>query len=78
VPIAREAWPSFSIARPFRAVARALADTRRYPGLLRMVVGSWFYQDAIGTVMPATLPPACSTSPTCTPTRISTPSFATS
>ena len=51
VPIAREAWPRFSIGRPFRAVARALADTRQYPGLLRMVVGSWFYQDAIGTVI---------------------------
>jgi UMF1 family MFS transporter len=51
VPVAREAWPAFSVARPFRAVARALADTRQYPGLRRFVVGSLLYQDAIGTVI---------------------------
>jgi UMF1 family MFS transporter len=51
VPVAREAWPRFSVARPFRAVAQALADTKRYPGLRRFVIGSLFYQDAIGTVI---------------------------
>jgi UMF1 family MFS transporter len=51
VPVARAAWPAFSVARPFRAVARALADTRQYPGLRRFVIGSLLYQDAIGTVI---------------------------
>ena len=51
VPISRGLWPPFSLARPFRAVARSLVETRKHPGLLRMILCSWFYQDAMGTVI---------------------------
>ncbi|MDP3773816.1 MAG: MFS transporter [Gemmatimonadales bacterium] len=51
VPVPRAAWPPTTRARPFRQVARALVDTRRHPGLLRLLLASLFYHDAIGTVI---------------------------
>ncbi len=35
----------------FREVGRTLKDTRRYPGVLRFILGSFLYQDAMGTII---------------------------
>jgi UMF1 family MFS transporter len=32
-------------------VVEAVRDTRRYPGLLRLVIASYFYQDVLGTII---------------------------
>lgn len=47
----REKWPMLSLTRPFREILDALKDTRRHPGLLRFLVTTYFYQDAIGTTI---------------------------
>ncbi len=51
IPVAREQWRRLSLAEPFRELARSVADSRRHPGLLRFILTSYFYQDAIGTVI---------------------------
>ncbi len=51
LPVPRAEWPKLSIVRPFREVVQALVRTREHPGLLRFVLCSYFYQDAIGTVI---------------------------
>jgi UMF1 family MFS transporter len=43
--------PSVRIGTAFVAIVRALGDTKHYPGLLRFVLASWFYQDALGTAV---------------------------
>jgi UMF1 family MFS transporter len=43
--------PPVRLAGAFRELSRALADTKHHPGLLRFVVASWFYQDALGTAV---------------------------
>jgi UMF1 family MFS transporter len=47
----RSEWPKLSVARPFREIAAALRDTRHHPGLLRFLLTTYFYQDAIGTTI---------------------------
>lgn len=44
-------WPKLSITRPFREIGEALRDTRHHPGLLRFLITTYFYQDAIGTTI---------------------------
>jgi UMF1 family MFS transporter len=43
--------PPTRFGAAFRELSRALADTKHHPGLLRFVVASWFYQDALGTAV---------------------------
>jgi UMF1 family MFS transporter len=47
----RAQWPRLSIAKPFRDIFAALRDTRNHPGLLRFLITTYFYQDAIGTTI---------------------------
>lgn len=47
----RGARPPTRLGAAFRELSRALADTKHHPGLLRFVVASWFYQDALGTAV---------------------------
>ena len=47
----RAQWPRLSIAKPFRDIFAALRDTRHHPGLLRFLITTYFYQDAIGTTI---------------------------
>lgn len=47
----RSQWPKLSIAKPFRDIFTALRDTRRHPGLLRFLITTYFYQDAVGTTI---------------------------
>lgn len=51
LPVPRREWPRLEFVRPFRELAAAVADSRRYPGLLRFVLSSYCYQDALGTVI---------------------------
>ena len=39
------------IASAVTELVGALRDTRRHPGLLRFVLATWFYQDALGTAV---------------------------
>ncbi len=47
----RSQWPKLSITRPFREIGAALRDSRKHPGLLRFLITTYFYQDAIGTTI---------------------------
>ncbi len=39
------------VATAVNELVGAFRDTRRHPGLLRFVLATWFYQDALGTVI---------------------------
>jgi MFS transporter, UMF1 family len=43
--------PAVRLGSAFRELSRALADTKHHPGLLRFVLASWCYQDALGTAV---------------------------
>ena len=43
--------PAVRLGGAFRELARSLADSKHHPGLLRFVLASWFYQDALGTAV---------------------------
>jgi len=47
----RAQWPKLWVTRPFREIFDALRDTRQHPGLLRFLITTYFYQDAIGTTI---------------------------
>lgn len=51
LPLPRQAWPRLSLARPFRELWRSLVDTQHHPGLLRFVLTTYFYRDAMGTII---------------------------
>jgi UMF1 family MFS transporter len=51
LPVPRAERRPLSLGEPLARVAEAIRDTRRYPGLLRFVIASYFYQDVLGTII---------------------------
>ncbi len=51
IPVPKAERTKLALVAPFRELVRSVSDSRRHPGLLRFILTSYFYQDAIGTVI---------------------------